>query len=262
MKRYFILWWHFLKISWMSEAEYRLNMVVKVVGDIIWYCAQMSVFEVLFYHAPQIAGWDIHAMRVFLGILFFSDCIFMILFNDNFEQAAAVVSKGELDFILSKPISSQFMFSCRKMNPIYFINLIPVSIYLFWGISSLPTQPSAWILLQTFLLMICGLCVLYSMRFFFAALNVVFTNASSLTYVWYQLYRLGTRPHALYPTWLRWIVVTAFPVGLIVSVPATQLVHGLEGHLLVIAPLIAFFLLYLTTVFWSFVLKKYSSASS
>src|SRR4051812_29156214 len=105
--KYLKLWLEFLKIGWMAEAEYRLNLVVRVVADVVWYIAQLSVFEVLFFHAPQIAGWDILKMRVFMGVLFVVDSIYMVLFHDNFENASTMVRKGELDFILSKPIDSQ-----------------------------------------------------------------------------------------------------------------------------------------------------------
>lgn len=260
--KYIKLWLSFAKISVMAEMEYRLNMVIKVISDVIWYCTQLSIFEVLFYHAPVIAGWTIHSMRVFMGVLFLVDSLYMILFNENFEQSSTLVRKGELDFILVKPVNSQFMYSFRKVNTVYFINMMIVLTYLTWAILHLETQPTWSQFVATFFLIIGGLCVLYSLRFFFAALNVVFTNATSLTYVWYQFYRLGTRPHALYPPWLRWCVLTIFPVALISSVPATNLVHGLDVGLVFGAFAIAATLVFLTTRFWRFVLRRYSSASS
>ena len=260
--KYLSLWFSFFKISFMVVAEFRLNLIVNVVGDVVWYCTQLAIFEVLFYHAPQIADWNIHSMRVFMGILFTVDCFNMILFHENFEGAASAVKKGSLDFVLVKPVSSQFMFSFRKANPTYLINLGIVWIYLGWAISSLDVSIEWWKFPLTALLIIAGTVVLYSLRFFFAAMNVIFTNATSLTYVWYQFYRLGTRPHSLYPNWLRWCVLTIFPVGLISSVPSTTLVRGLDVGWIIAAFCISAFLLFLTTRFWVYVLKRYSSASS
>jgi ABC-2 type transport system permease protein len=260
--KYIGLWFNFLKISWMAEAEYRLNMFVRVFSDVIWYFSQITIFEVLFYHVPRISGWDIQTMRVFMGILFMIDATYMILFHDNFENAPSLVRKGELDFILLKPMNSQFMFSCRKVNAVYSINLVIVAGYLIWAIHRLPQPPALMQYPLTLALMASGLGVLYSLRFLFAALNVILTNAGSLTYVWYQFYRLGNRPHALYPSWLRWCLLTIFPVGLIVSVPATNLVGRLETPAIWLSPIITLLLLYITTRYWNFVLKFYSSASS
>jgi len=260
--KYLKLWLSFAKISVMAEMEYRLNMIIKVISDVIWYCTQLSIFEVLFYHAPQIAGWTIYSMRVFMGVLFLVDSFYMILMNENFEQSSTLVRKGELDFILVKPVNSQFMYSFRKVNAAYFINTLIVLCYLTWAILNLETPPHWSQFVTTFFLLIAGLSVLYSLRFFFAALNIIFTNANSLTYVWYQFYRLATRPHAFYPSWLRLFILTVFPVALISSVPATNLVQGLDLRLVFGAFAIAATLVFLTTRFWGFVLRRYSSASS
>src|SRR5690606_358873 len=91
--------------------------------------------------------------------------------------------------------------------------------------------PSAVSALQWLLLVMavpCGLAVLYSMRLFFALLSVIFTNAESMNYVFYQIYRLGMRPDALYPKWLRMLILTFLPVGFIASVPARLLLNGPE----------------------------------
>jgi ABC-2 type transport system permease protein len=246
----------------MAEAEYRLNMVLKVIGDVIWYATQLSIFEVLFYHAPEIAGWDIHATRVFMGILFIIDSAYMFFFNDNFDQASTLVRKGEFDFILAKPVDSQFMFSMRRVNAVYFINFRLVCFYLFWGLSQLPIFPSVGNLIIGAALMLSGFVVLYCLRFFFAGLVIIFHNASSLTYIWYQFYRLGNRPHALYPPWLRWIVLTIMPVGMIVSVPATQMVRTLEPSIAWVSPVMAMSLFILSRKYWRWILRHYSSASS
>ena len=127
----------------MAEAEYRLNMVIKVFSDVIWYCTQISVFEVLFFHRPQISGWDILSMRVFMAKLLFAiDATYMILFHDNFEQASNTIRMGELDFLLVKPVNSQFMFSCRKVNAVYAINLAMVLGYLAWALSQAAGNPA------------------------------------------------------------------------------------------------------------------------
>lgn len=260
--KYLNIWWEFFKISWMAEAEFRLNLFIRVFSDVIWYIAQLSVFEVVFYHRPQIAGWDMPSMRVFMSILFLVDCWYMVLFQENLEAASSLVRKGELDFLLVKPINSQFMFSFRRVNAVYLINLVIVVAYLLWSLKQLGTDVSRLQIFVSLLLMICGLGILYCLRFFFAGLNILFVNASSLTYVWYQFYRLGTRPHALYPAWLRWAILTVLPVGMIASVPATSLVHGLDWKIAVLSPILSIFLVYLSSLYWNYILKSYASASS
>src|SRR5690606_37865289 len=107
--------------------------------------------------------------------------------------------------------------------PIYIFNFLLVAGYFVWAINGLQKEISMMAWVKYVVLFFCGLSVVYSLRMFFAVLVMLVHNASSLTYVWYQFYRLGTRPHSLYPTWLRAVVVFVVPVGLIVSVPSYHL---------------------------------------
>lgn len=245
----------------MESLEYRLNFVSRIFVEILWYATQLSVFEVLYTHTNSIAGWEIQHVRVFMGTLFLSDCIWMMFFHENFDNFSTLVKKGELDLILTKPVNAQFMISVRKANLVYFTNLILVVGYLSWAIYRLDVQPQALSYLKYFFLLFWGLWITYSCRMFFAALALRIHDANSLTYTWYQFYRLGTRPHSLYPSWLRFTVTFILPVGLIASVPASNFLFE-STNMLYLSPLLSLFFLYLSRRAWLWGLKSYSSASS
>src|ERR1700722_10994019 len=112
--RYVHLWFAFLKMSWMADLEYRLNILIRTTGEAGWYVAQLSLFEVLYTHTKTISGWDVHGMRVFMGAMFLTDVLYMILIMDNIEGVFSLVRRGDLDIYLTKPVNSQFMVSFRK----------------------------------------------------------------------------------------------------------------------------------------------------
>jgi ABC-2 type transport system permease protein len=260
--RYLKLWLTFFRASWMADLEYRINIILRVIGEIIWYAAQLSVFEVLYLHTPAINGWDVHSMRVFMGSLFLVDVIHMILFSENIDAMWSMVRKGDLDLYLVKPINSQFMVSFRKIGTTYLINMMMVLGYVGWGISQL-SRPITWVDLGLYaFLLLCGTAIYYSLRFLFCCLLVLLQDASNLHFLWYQLFRLAQRPDAIYPTPLRWIVLTVFPIGFLASVPSRVLIEGLPLELLLAAPLIALFLLFFSNWCWEKSLLRYSSASS
>ena len=76
--RYVRLWFSFLRASALADFEYRMNITVRIFGEVIWYATQLSVFEVLFTHTQTISGWDVNAMRVFMGTLFLVDNMYMM----------------------------------------------------------------------------------------------------------------------------------------------------------------------------------------
>jgi len=260
--RYFHLWLSFLKMSWMADLEYRLNIVLKSVGEIGWYVAQLSIFEVLYTHATTISGWDVHAMRVFMGALFVADALYCLFFQENTEQMFTLVRKGDLDLYLTKPVDSQFMISARKVATPFFFNVIGTMVYLIWAIEDFPQHVTALQVVTFFFLSAMGFASLYSIRFMFSTLTVLAQDAGNIHFVWYQLYRLATRPDPIYPFLMRLIVLTIFPVAFFASVPSRVFVEGYDWRFLVAAPCFAIGTFYLSRKFWAFALRHYSSASS
>jgi ABC-2 type transport system permease protein len=256
------LWLTFLKFSWMADIEYRVNITVRVFGEVIWYVSQLSVFEVLYLHADAISGWDVHAMRVFMGSLFLVDNLYMILFQENMDFLNSIVRKGDLDLYLVKPVNSQFMVSFRKVATAYWPNFLIVLAYLSWAIHDF-NHPLGLLRILTFAALIgLGLVSYYSLRFLFATLVIFLQDAGNIQFVWHQLFRLATRPDPIYPGYLRLLVLTLFPVGFMASVPARVLVEGFDPVLLLAAPAVAFTLLYLSHRAWHGALRHYASASS
>lgn len=260
--RYLRIWLEFIKMSVMADSEYRLNFVVRIFGELVWYTAQLSVFEVLYTHTPTLNGWDINAVRVFMGTLFVGDVLYMILFMENMDALSNLVRKGELDLYLVKPINSQFMVSCRKISVAYLMNFGLVIGYLVWAMSRWPVVYTLPQMAAFFVLVLCGVTISYCMRFLFGMVVLVLHDAGNVQFIWYQLYRLATRPDILYPTYLRYLVLTILPVAFIASVPARTLVEGPSWQWLGAGLLAAGTFLTMTSFLWHRALRRYASASS
>lgn len=246
----------------MAESEYRLNFVVRIVGEVFWYTAQLSVFEVLYTHTNSINGWTIYDVRIFMGSLFLSDVIYMILFQENLDHFSRLVRRGELDLILAKPVNSQFMVSCRKVAVSNFGNLVLVIGYLTWAILSSPHAMTASQFAFFFVLIACGVLITYSMRLLFGMLVLIIHEASNIQFIWYQIYRLGTRPDILYPSFVRYFIFLAIPVAFIASVPARVLIEGVNLKLFGAGLTVTVFFFALTSWLWTRALRQYASASS
>ncbi len=260
--RYFQLFIAFFKASLISDMEYRVNMLAKVATDIIWYAAQLAIFEVLFRHARTLSGWNLDSTRTFMGVLFLVDSVWMFLFSENLDRLTSKVRNGDLDFLLVKPINAQFMISLQKLNTAYLGNVALTFGFLLWAAHRLPGGFDFTRLLWLLYAVPWSLLLVYAIRFFFSSLSVIFINAESINYIWYQLYRMGTRPDSIYPPWLRYILLSFIPVGFIASVP-TRLMLGTDEPWMIFAlPGLAVCLFWLTCKFWQRTIRSYTSASS
>lgn len=262
MRMYAALAWSFFRASLMSDLEYRMNIVIKILTDIIWYAAQLSIFEVLFRHTSQISGWDLNAMRVFMGVLFVVDGLWMILFSENLDRMSDRVRKGELDLLLVKPVNAQFILSVQRMNTAYVGNVCLATGWLIYALSRLPGDINWYRLLMLIVLVPCSLLISYGMRFFFTCMSLIFTRAEAINYLWYSLYRLSTRPDAIYPRWVRYAILTILPLGFLASVPSRLILQTPDWTLFAGSVGMAALALYGSTRIWKFAIKFYSSASS
>ena len=261
LKKYLGLYIAMFKASFIADLEYRANFFARVMTDVFWYIAQVMTFEVLYQYTDKIGDWNAAQMRVFLGLLFVIDALYMIFIHENLENITEKVRKGDLDLLLAKPVNSQFMLTLQKANTAIFGNLLLGTGWLIYALNGLPDFNYLRLLWLIFLVP-CSLAVVYSMRFMFSATAVIFTRSENLQFLWWQVYRLGMRPDSMYNPYLKYALLTVLPVGAIVSIPARALLNPPELTYLLWPLLLAPILIYGTHRFWNYALKFYSSASS
>ena len=266
MRKYADILYGFFKASAISDLEYRANIIVKVITDVIWYTAQLTVFGVLYSNVGHVGGWTMDTTRVFIAVFFVTDSIWMLLFSENLDKLAQRVRKGELDLLLTKPVNSQFMMSFQRISTPYLVNFFLTIGFLFYAfVHAFPNGPTAtdWARLPLlFILIPTGLGITYGIRFMFSSASLIFTRAENLNNVWYTIHRLAFRPDAFYPPWLRFLVLTFVPVAFIASVPARLVLGSSDWYLLPAAIALAVISVYLSTRFWKYAMRFYSSASS
>lgn len=259
--KYLRLYAAFFRASLTADMEFRANFAIKLTTEFFWYIAQITSFAVIFRHTDSIGGWSWPEMRVFLGILFLVDSLYMVTVAASLDTFSDVVRKGSLDLLLAKPVNSQFMLSLQRASTANLITILVTLGWLSWSIWQIENF-EAWRLVWLAVAVPSGAIIFYSLRFMFAATAVIFTRVESLNYLWYNFYRLGLRPDTIYVPWLKYILLTAIPVGLIASVPARLILGMASSWMAIWLVVAAAFFLYLSHRFWQATLRHYTSASS
>lgn len=259
--KYLRLYAAFFRASLAADAEFRANFVIKLTTEFFWYISQIVSFAVIFRHTDHIAGWDWPQMRVFLGILFLVDSVYMVTVAGGLDTFSDTVTKGNLDLLLTKPVNSQFIVSLQRASTPNLITIVMSVCWLGWSLAQL--ENFNWLGLLWLLVAVpAGAVIFYCLRFMFASLAVVFTRVESLNYLWYNFYRLGLRPDNIYVPWFKYLLLSAVPVGLIASVPA-RLVLGMASSWMALwLVAVAIFFLWLSGRLWRAALRYYTSASS
>lgn len=250
-----------LKTSFIADLEFRVNFSLRIFTDIMWYFMQIMSFEVLYNFTTKIGDWDRYQTRVFLSVLFIIDSLYMIFIQPNCDRFADKVRKGELDFILAKPVSSQFLVSFQKIATASFANLIIAIAFFIYSLTFLDNF-NWYRLLWLIVIIPTSFAIAYTSRFFFTCLNLIFVKSESVQFLWYNCYKLGMRPDSIYFPTLKLILLTVFPMSFIANVPAKVILEPPSYYLIVWSLIIGPLFLYLSNKFWNYCLRFYTSASS
>lgn len=250
-----------LKNNFVREAVYRSNFLTMLCVDLIWIFVEFSLFTVIYANTDTLAGWTKDQVFFFLGIFFASDALFTTFFQRNFWNFSDLVNKGELDILLTKPVSPVFLALTRWMSLTSIFNLfLGIGIAYKFSDSAGFVGGFRWGLLPIWL--VIGLLTALLLRFAFSVW-VFWTDRSwALSRLYYQFFHFATKPDAIFPVMIRYSIMTFLPFAFIGSVPTRALLYGLkpEEYALVGGVMIAFYIF--DAYFWKRGLRRYQSASS
>lgn len=259
---YFRIWLSFFKNCLSREMEYRGHLLMQFMVDMVWYGVQIGLFEVIYLHTPSVAGFSRAEMLVFLGTLFVTDAVNMLLFSHNFWHFPEYVRTGELDFFLTKPISAFFLTCFRYINIAAIGNFCFGLGFLLYALHLAAIPLSAANILLFVVLCFTGLCINVAIQTLTATLSIWTVSGEGIQYLYHTLFNFASRPDAVYKGYMRRALLYVFPLALVASVPARALVGTLDAALAVwsIAAGIGFLCGAVALFEWS--LSKYSGASS
>ncbi|MBD0267193.1 MAG: ABC-2 family transporter protein [Cyanobacteria bacterium Co-bin8] len=260
MERYFRVLKLFWGTSVQAELEYRLNFLVAALSSLGSLAG--SIFSLfLFYRTGyQFQGWSWYEALMVLGVFTWLQGISATFLVPNLNKIVIQVQEGTLDFVLLKPISSQFWLSTRTVSPWGLPDLVFGLLIMLYSGTKLGLSPASYLLGIPPL--IFGAVVLYSLWFILGATSIWFVKIYNVTEVLRGLLEAGRYPIVAYPAIYRIFFTFIIPVAFLTTVPAQTMLDRSSGPWLLGAALLAVTLFQFSRWFWSFALRFYTSASS
>ena len=117
-RKYLKVYLRFLHTSLASELEYKTNIVIDLITAILSLIGSIFLLSIFFQNAGSIGGWDFEEALIIQGIYTILNGITNKWFNPNLTEIVKHVREGTLDFVLLKPIDSQFFISLKKNSSI------------------------------------------------------------------------------------------------------------------------------------------------
>lgn len=260
MKRY----WAVLRLFWgtaiAAELEYRLNFVLAAFGSIGGLVGSLFGLFLFYSTGYEFPGWSWEKALVVLGIFTVMQGFAATFLVPNLNKIVTQVQEGTLDFVLLKPISSQFWLSTRTLSPWGIPDLIFGTALVLYAGSRLQIEPQAYLFVLPPLMF--GFVSLYSLWFMLGATSIWFVKIYNVTEVLRGLLEAGRFPIVAYPAAYRAFFTFVIPVAFLTTVPAQALLGQGSWLWLVGSAGLAIALLQISRWFWRFALRFYTSASS
>lgn len=260
MQRYWKVLKLFLATAIAAELEYRINFIVATFTSLGGLAGSLFSLFLFYQTGYTFEGWSWEEALVVLGVFTLLQGFSTTFLAPNLNQIVKQVQQGTLDFVLLKPISSQFWLSTRTVSPWGLPDLIFGLVLIGYAGSRLGIATSAYALSAIPLLF--GLLSLYSLWFMLGATSIWFVKIYNVTEVLRGLLEAGRYPMAAYPVAYRFFFTFIVPVAFLTTVPAEALLDRVQVGWVLGSGILAVILLGVSRSFWRFALRFYTSASS
>lgn len=253
-----------LQLFWATaieaELEYRINFAIATFSSLCSLIGSLFGLFLFYQGGYTFDGWNWEEALIVLGIFTLLQGFSATFLAPNLNQIVRQVQLGTLDFVLLKPISSQFWLSARTVSPWGLPDLLFGAIIVGYAGNRLGVALHAYLL--ALLPLIFGALSLYSLWFMLGATSIWFVKIYNVTEVLRGLLEAGRFPMAAYPVAYRFFFTFVVPVAFLTTIPAEALLRRAEFSWMTAAAVLAIVLFLISGAFWKFALRFYTSASS
>ena len=267
MGRYLRLLVAFARFGLLAEMSFRANFLVKLLVEALWLGILLVFYDLLFTATNDIKGWDRNQFLFFVGCHYAMSGVIEAFFLENCTGFAELVRSGELDQFLLKPIDEQFLITCRNVDWSTLPNILQGVAVMLYALWRLGWPASLGQTLAFLTLFACGTAMAYSLLLILCSMSVWMVRNQSLLEMWWLFTTLMRYPREIYEGYywvspVGWVFTYVLPVLLVVYVPTTTMVRGLEPGFVALMVTATVLLLLGSRAFFRTALRSYRSASS
>jgi len=102
--------------SLVREMSFKLNFLLWMVVESLWFVGQLVFIEVIFGQVERIGDWTKWQMVLLVGTHQIVSQLFQAFFYTNLVNLPELVRTGKFDFVLLQPVDGQFFTSLRQFG--------------------------------------------------------------------------------------------------------------------------------------------------
>jgi ABC-2 type transport system permease protein len=222
----------FARNSLVRDMTFRGNFLIDAVSSLLWVIPQAILYLQVYRFTHAIGGWDKYQFYAFFATGLVMNSMVQTFFMTNVDEFTDLIRTGGLDFILLKPIDTQFLVSLRRIDWSSLANLVAGLAILAYSLAHLAHVPGLLQALLYAVYLICGIAIYYSLMITLGASTVWMGRNLTLYDFWFYIITFSRYPMEIYTgpkgRPLRKLFTFVIPVLVVVNVPARMLVWPLQ----------------------------------
>jgi ABC-2 type transport system permease protein len=251
-----------LTTQFAADMIYRASFLSGLTAVIAYTFVNLLTVILLVNALNNIVGWNTYELLILLGSFRIIVSLIFFLCRRALKNLADTISRGELDFYLTKPVDSQFYVSLQTGGLQNLISsLIGVALVLI-GLFYLKHIPSLSQILLFLVFLLVSLSIYYSLMLAAATLNFWFDRLDNIVDLVNRFNYVSRFPADAYKKGGSIIFSLLLPFALATTVPAGILIQKNNPLYIFLLIVIAIVFLILSRLFWLYALRRYQSASS
>ena len=262
LKKYLKVYKKFLHTSLASELEYKTNILIDFITAILSLVGSIFLLSIFFQNNAYIGGWKFEQALIIQAIYTILNGITNTWFNPNLTEIVKHIREGTLDFVLLKPIDSQFFISLKKINPSGLLEIMLGFCLLLFCIRINHININLSFIILSLITIICSICILYSLWFFISTTTIWFVKTWNATEVLRSFLYIGRFPLNSFSFSLRVFFSVFIPIAFLTTIPSEVFLGLSQIWKIFLEVFVAIGFLITSRKFWLFALRYYSSASS
>ena len=263
IKKHLFIYALLVRFSVMSQMEYRWNFIGNLAMEGGYLCVKLSYAVVIYRSGIVINGYAPDEILLFIGTFVMLTGIYAGIFMINIFALRHKILNGDLDLLLTKPVSAQFMVTLRQSNMTLFgVDVIAGVIVVGIAWSRLDIALTPLNVLGYLVLLGSSSIISYNLFLLPNLLSFWFLNTSSIAEITDSFWDFNSMPMAIYTHWMQLLGVFILPIFVLTNFPAMFVLGRMPVHYLIWAAVLPLLSFLVARWVWQQGLRKYDSASS
>ena len=263
IKKHFHIYLLFVKFSVMSQMEYRFNFIGNLSMETGYLFYKLSYVVVVYRSGVTIHGLSPDEILLFIGTFIMLTGVYAGMFMINNFQLRSKIKDGDLDLLLTKPVSTQFMATLRQTDlTIFSVDVIAgmAIVIVAWSRLHIPLTV---VTLGSYILCAALSClVAYSLFLLPQVLSFWLINTSAIAEITDSFWDFNSMPMNIYTATIQQVGVFLLPIFVISNFPPLAALNKMPYMYQAWALLLPIGLLWIVRRVWKRGLRSYASASS